>query len=483
MTEDPSAPDQWMSSSDAIIWEIESDPVLRSPITVVVWLDAAPTDARVEAMIDRLMANVPRLRQRVVSAPARLSTPRWETDPHFDRGFHVRRLRLSSGHATHRDVLDHAQRMAARAFDRDRPPWELEVIDELDDAPAACVIRLHHAIADGLGLVSVMQHMVDFEREPTESRDSETGNDETETDIETHIEDDTTAGSRSSVERFAAAAAHRADTDRRDTQRVVTTSARTASEFVRRPLDTVRRLAATSMSIAKVIAPATTPLSPLMTERSTLLHMDAVTADLAVMKAAANRHGCTVNDAFVSIVADALVRYHQRHDEPAEAIRMHMPVSIRSSEAPGKLDNQFTPTRFVLPLGEVDPIERLQRTRTLLQEVREQPALVHTADITATVRRLGDTASTSLIGAMMRGVDVTTSNVPGSPVPVYLAGARVTEFHGFGPLAGSAINLTFFSYDGRAEIAISTDVAAVPDPEAFTADLESAIADFADLAD
>jgi len=478
MTNDSHEPDQWMSSSDAIIWEIESDPVLRSPITVVIWLDATPTDERIDAMIDRLITNMPRLTQRVVPAPARLSTPRWETDPYFDRGFHVRRLRLPAGQASHRDVLDHAQRMAARAFDRDRPPWELEVIDELDDAPAACVIRLHHAIADGLGLVSVMQHMVDFEREPTSSDDAETEHADAAA-----TNDATVTDSPSNVERFAAAAVHRADTDRRDAQRVVATSARTASELVRRPLDTVRRLAATGVSIAKVIAPATTPLSPLMTERSTLVHMEAVTAELAAMKAAANRHGCTVNDAFVTIVADALVRYHLRHDEPAESIRMHMPVSIRHSNEPGKLDNQFTPTRFVLPLGDMELVERLRRTRTLLQEVRDQPALVHTADITATVRRFGDAASTTLIGAMMRGCDVTASNVPGPPFPVYLAGARVTDFHGFGPLAGSAINLTFFSYDGKAEIAISSDVAAVPDPEAFAADLESAIADFAALTD
>ncbi|MGA9276210.1 WS/DGAT domain-containing protein [Ilumatobacter sp.] len=116
-----------------------------------------------------------------------------------------------------------------------------------------------------------------------------------------------------------------------------------------------------------------------------------------------------------------------------------------------------------------------------MRDVRSQPALPYTADIAGVVRRLGGSVSAGVVGGMMRGVDVTTSNVPGPPFPVFLAGTRVTDFFAFGPLAGSAINLTFFSYDGTAQIGISTDVAAVADPEAFVEDLTAAITNFAAL--
>lgn len=477
MTNEADNAGDWMSANDAMIWEIERDPVLRSPITAVMWFDVPPSDDRIDAMIDRLIANMPRLSQRVVPAPLRLSTPRWEKDPHFDTTFHVRRLRLSEDHASRRDVLDHAQRIAARAFDKDRPPWEIEFLSDVsaDDrgggGTGACVMRFHHSIADGLGLVSMLQHAVDFERDP------DTGQDSPATRV-----DDGTAPAASDVERLTAAVTHRARSDQRDAQRALTSSARATGEFVRSPLDTARRLAATGTSIAKVMAPATKPLSPVMTGRSTLIHLETIDADLEAMHAAAKSHGASINDAFVTITADGLDRYHQRHGEQVEAIRMHMPVSIRRPDEPGTLDNQFTPTRFVLPLDADGLVERLADTRTLLREVRSQPALPHTGDIAGIVRRLGGSVSTGLIGSMMRGVDVTTTNVPGPPFPVFIAGSEVTEFFGFGPLAGSAINLTFFSYSGRAQIGVSTDVAAVNDPAALVEDLDASIAEFAALA-
>jgi hypothetical protein len=64
------------------------------------------------------------------------------------------------------------------------------------------------------------------------------------------------------------------------------------------------------------------------------------------------------------------------------------------------------------------------------------------------ISRLGPAAAVSILGAMLKGVDITTSNVPGPPFPVFMAGARVEEFYAFGPLAGAAINITLFSYDG-----------------------------------
>ena len=64
-------------------------------------------------------------------------------------------------------------------------------------------------------------------------------------------------------------------------------------------------------------------------------------------------------------------------------------------------------------------------------------------------------------------LDITTSNVPGLKMPLWLAGARIREFFGFGPMTGPAVNITLFSYDGTAFMGVNTDPAAIPDTEAF----------------
>jgi hypothetical protein len=93
------------------------------------------------------------------------------------------------------------------------------------------------------------------------------------------------------------------------------------------------------------------------------------------------------------------------------------------------------------------------------------------------ISRFGPSAAVSILGAMLKGVDITTSNVPGPPFPVYMAGARVEEFYAFGPLAGAAINITLFSYDGTVHLGVNSDRAAVEDLALLTRCLRAAIDD------
>ncbi|HSP30367.1 MAG TPA: wax ester/triacylglycerol synthase domain-containing protein, partial [Ilumatobacteraceae bacterium] len=158
--------DEWMSESDSVLWHIERDPLLRSTITSVWFLDAMPDRARMDAVVERIVARIPRLHQRVVDAQPGVAPPRWADDPHVDVDYHYTWVRLPGRRPGRRQVLDHAQRMAARAFDKDRPLWELCVVEGLPGKRAAFIMKVHHAIADGLGMVQLLQHMVDFERDP-----------------------------------------------------------------------------------------------------------------------------------------------------------------------------------------------------------------------------------------------------------------------------------------------------------------------------
>ena len=176
----------------------------------------------------------------------------------------------------------------------------------------------------------------------------------------------------------------------------------------------------------------------------------------------------TLNDAFVATTLDALWRYHDAMGSLCSHVRMNMPVSVRGGESANQFDNQFVPARVVLPLSDADPATRLAEVKSLLREVTAEPALPHVNDISGVISRLGPTAAVSVLGAMLKGVDITTSNVPGPSFPVFMAGAKVEEFQAFGPLAGAAINITLFSYDGHVHLGINSDRAAVVDPDLLT---------------
>ena len=164
--------DEWMSESDSVLWHIERDPLLRSTITSVWFLDSVPDRRRMDAVVERIAATIPRLRQRVVDEQPGVAPPRWMQDPNFDVDYHYSWARLPGRRVGRREVLDHAQRLAGRSFDKDRPLWELCVIEGLPGKRAAFVMKVHHAIADGLGLVQLLAQMVDLEADPTEVVDS-----------------------------------------------------------------------------------------------------------------------------------------------------------------------------------------------------------------------------------------------------------------------------------------------------------------------
>ena len=101
-----------MSDSDALMWTIEKDPLLRSTITAVSLLDGPVDPDRFRDKVDRASRTIPRLRQRVVGNPYSLAPPRWEVDPNFDLGYHLRAV--SAGGAA--PSKPHAVPFASRRY-------------------------------------------------------------------------------------------------------------------------------------------------------------------------------------------------------------------------------------------------------------------------------------------------------------------------------------------------------------------------------
>lgn len=84
------------------------------------------------------------------------------------------------------------------------------------------------------------------------------------------------------------------------------------------------------------------------------------------------------------------------------------------------------------------------------------------------------------IGGILKHIDFVASNVPGSPVPIYLTGARVTGFVAFGPTIGASFNITLISHVDVCNIGINVDTSAVPDHDLLLECLREGFAEISD---
>ena len=153
-----------MSDSDALMWNIEKDPLLRSTIVTVLLLDQAPDWDRLVDKIERGTWMIPRLRQRIATPLLRMGPPQWSGDANFDLRYHLRRVKVCE--PTFEAVLDLARTSAMAGFDRARPLWEYTVVEGLEGGKAAMILKVHHSMTDGVGGMKLLLMLFDFEREP-----------------------------------------------------------------------------------------------------------------------------------------------------------------------------------------------------------------------------------------------------------------------------------------------------------------------------
>ncbi len=447
--------EEWMSDSDALMWHIERDPLLRSTVLSVWLLDRAPNPQRFAATLERTIRHVPRLRQRVVEDPLGVTAPRWEADPFFDLAYHIRRVRVP-GAGTIRELLDMAAPVAMQCFDKDRPLWEFHCVEGLEAGRFGVILKLHHAVTDGVGMVRMTEGLVERSRE-----------DDRVTATRARSAGAWASEPAGEIAHLGAAMRHRLATAFDRARRATAAVGRGVTQFAGHPLASAGEVVDTIESVAQLVRPISEPMSPLWRARSLGARLDVLEVPFDAMKRAAHAVGGTLNDVFVAAVAGGLSRYHRARRAKVEALRMSMPINLRSDEDEKGVvaGNQFVPARFPVPMGIDDPCERLRSIGALVRGQRDEPGLGWIEEITVAINLLGEAAATRVTGAMMKAVDFVTSNVPGPPFPVFMSGARIERMFPFAPPAGAAVNITLFSYNGVAQIGIRSDPAAVPDPD------------------
>jgi diacylglycerol O-acyltransferase / wax synthase len=450
----------YMRASDAFAWYMERDPALRSTVVAAVWLDRAPDWDVLVTRVDRISRLMPSLRQRVIEPPFRLSTPRWAYDPHFDLGWHLRRV-TAPAPGTGDVVLQLARQSAMDAFDRDRPLWELTLVDGVENGRAVLILKVHHCLSDGVGGMRLLADLLDLRREPSDPGEMPPA------------PPGETLGLRALVTGAAGVAAGR-------TARLAQQGARAAVPALLRcardPAGQARGAAAMAGSIYRTAAPVMDTRSPVMRERAMTRHLATMEVPVEALRRAAKNTGGTLNDAFLAAVTGGLRGYHEHHGRPVASLRAVVPISLRD-EADTRWGNWITLHRMTVPAGEPDPATRMRLLHRLTTAARHEPALTVTDEIAAALNLL----PTAYLGGILKHIDFVASNVPGIPVPAYLAGSEITGFYAFGPTIGTAVNITLVSYTGLCYIGINIDTAAVPDPPLLLACLREGFAEITAL--
>jgi hypothetical protein len=202
--------------------------------------------------------------------------------------------------------------------------------------------------------------------------------------------------------------------------------------------------------------------SPLWTQRSLHRRIETARASFRQTKDAAKRLGGTLNTAFLTAAADAASAYHIEMGHPVESLRASMAVSTRTDDSGA---NAFTLARLLVPTGEMPIAERFMAIDEATKIARESTKDAGLDTLAAIATTLPTSLITRIARQQAHTVDFATSNVKGSPVPVFVSGAQLLEVYPIGPLAGVAFNLTLMSYLGSLDMALNIDTAAVEAPE------------------
>ena len=431
-----------LSGWDFATWRAASeDPIMRSTMIGLLILDGEPDWQRLVDRYERASRVVPILRQKVVEGPVRIANPRLVIDPDFDLSFHLRRFRMAEG-SGFKYVLDECRRQSMTDFDRDRPLWKVTVLEGLPGGKSAVITKLHHAVADGQGALQLGAALVDLSPEGVELGPMPRA---------------PRGESISSLSFAELMIRDNVDWVVKTAKGVAGLAVPAAMRFLQDPSEAIAQLSEVAGSLLRFARPPTARLSPIMTARSINYHYGAFQLKFSDLRGASKSTGHSLNDAYLAAVAEAMGEYHRRQGTPVDELNLNMPISLRKSD--DHAQNAVTIAHFTVNTSESDPVALMDEISRTVTAWRAEPALGF-ADQLAEISRF---IPFEVISAAATASDVTASNVPGPPVPVFLAGAAVEQMIPLPPPIGAAVFVALLTYHGDATIGVAMDDAAVTD--------------------
>jgi diacylglycerol O-acyltransferase len=393
---------------------------------------------------------IPRLRQRLEEPPLGIANPVWTDDTAFDLDWHVRQASLPApgGEA---ELGSFVGREFSHRLDRSRPLWEATLIEGLEGGRTAVLMKVHHALVDGLAALGMAALVLDPAREPLAVPAPEQEWSPQKYDMRRHV-------ARLATRPLARAARPVME----GLFRALDPDPARAAADARRTFAEVRRGTEVALELARARPQA--PMTPLNRPISPNRRFAVVHGDLAAVKAAAKAAGGTVNDALLAAVAGMLGRYladpnadPADHPAPGDAAGRRpvalVPVSVRTEEESGQLGNRISTVFVDLPVEEPDPRQRTATIHAQMAELKESPAVRAGALMVGASGWAPPLVSGMLARAMgsVRAFNLVVSNLPGPQQPLYLKGTQVAELYPVVPLnpANQGLTVGILSYNGQ----------------------------------
>ncbi len=408
---------------------------------------------------DRLSAAAP-LRRVLEDAPLGLSHPIWRENAELDLDWHIQHRKVHAPGSI-KALLNLTARLHAEPMDRAKPLWQLVVIEGLADGRIALYSRIHHALLDGQGGVALARALLDVEPHPK---------------IPAHPRPAHASSRPTGTIRLAATAAGSTISSWGRWMRGIPETVKLAASSATSPRQTFSNLRDSVM-----LAPRT----PFNVQISDKRALGVASLSLARCKGVARTHGVSLNDVVMAVCTTALRRVlKQKGELPERALVAGMPVSLRA-DGDDETNNQVSMVQCELPTDEADSIQRLHRIHAATGKIKHRVQAFSDLIPTDFPGLAAPFWATGLSRLWKQGrlserlpplANVVISNVPGPPVPLYLAGARVDQYY---PLSivthGLGLNITVQSYAGKMEFGILSCPQALASPERMARYLETAL--------
>lgn len=434
-------PYEAMSAWETLMWRVEERSTIRSTCIGLEILDGTPEWGDVIAAHARLVSVAPRLRHRVVVPPGGVAPPRWTPQADFDLSYHLRRTRLVTG--SPRELMTAVEHTAMSGFERARPPWLAILIEGLPEGRSAYVLKIHHSMSDGLGLIALFALL----------HGGDPG-------APIYLPDE-----EQELGTFGALAADVLDNVKQAPGRVGK-FATGAFRALRDPQGALNSSTDYLKSLGRVLTPPPAQPSPLLAGRSSTWRFAAIDVPFPALKASAKSVGASINDAYLAALMGGYRRYHEVLDCPVESVPVTIPVAVRTNDA-SLGGNAFAAARLAGPVDVTDPGKRMLLIREQVQAARAEPALNHVNTFAPLAARLPGSVIGHVGPTLTRGTDLQASNVPGPPHDQFLGGVKVSRMYGLAPLPGCPAMITLITHGETACIAVNFDPAAFTEPELF----------------
>jgi len=393
----------------------------------------------------------PRLTQKLRELPLGIDRPYLVDDPDFDVRNHLHRVAVPSPGGL-RELAELVSYLHARPLHRDRPLWELWLIEGVEDGKCAMFMKSHHCLMDGAAGAGMGELLCDFEPDPAPGQLPPA------------------AMLRANEE----PAAEKSYSDLAIALRAVGHLAESPSRMLGFGTAVVRQMAGLLQLTGQEGAPPlpfSMPATPFNGNVGPRRAFSAASVSLEDVKAVKQHFDVTVNDVVLAITGAAVRDYLIERDAlPDQSLVAAIAVSKRV-EGDSEMTNQITMVPCLWATDEPDPVERLKQIHRNA-EVSKGLYVTHDADLVAGLGGAFPPGLTNLfmrtlapsVAPSMLPANVVVSNVRGTPVPLYVAGARIETMYPLSLLAsGQGLNATAVSYQGNVDVGFIADPDLVDD--------------------